>query len=441
MWVCPTRIQGSYATSIQLWIATKMLPIQFQRKTRKILCTIGKRVRFAIDITIGHRMDLGSVTLFSNIATEKTSKRTGRALIVNSFAVAIMIVSPTATERISRRHFNSMKSITPDANVRSPRIQFVDVTLGMRRLRTAYFLVLLLVVTVSVTPSQMAIAQSPGRNSGWHPTPREEHSVGGENHSLPQNFTDSLESTSNDSIDRLLTQLVLTLVPKTYVDDRKWGAQAERFDGVKLERNHGRTELQRKTKLVNHGTWKKYSASLRNPEQEFQVQIRNLTQDAEGKLNFEIHLSAHIDFRAQQVEWKKGVKMLSLSVAGHTEVKIQVDLEVAVTFTGKHFPPDIALAPRVTQAQIELQEFKIDRIGKIGGEIAQQVGREAQQRLKERMPEYERKLREKANAEFARKETRLRFSGAELYSSKWNQTLSSIFTGSGAQKTQSSVRN
>lgn len=231
----------------------------------------------------------------------------------------------------------------------------------------------------------------------------------------------------NDAVDQLLTRLVLSKIPPTYVEDRKWGRQSERWNGIAVERHGKGIEFERKKKLVNDGSWKKYSATLRNPEQEFQVKIRNLRQDADGNLSLEIHVEGHVDFKAQHVEWKKGVKLASLSLDGHTQVRIQIAMKVELSSEGNRFPPDLVFKPRATGSTIQLDDFRIDRVGKVGGEIAQQIGREAKKQLSDRMPEYEGKVVEKINAEFAKKESGYRLSFAEIQSSKWNKSFSKIF--------------
>jgi hypothetical protein len=227
----------------------------------------------------------------------------------------------------------------------------------------------------------------------------------------------------SDSIDQLLTHLALTKIPKEYVNTRKWGNQTERWDGIRFEMDQGRLETRRRKKMVNDGTWTKYVASLRNPEEEFQVQVRNVRQVSAGKLGFEIHVAAHIDFKAQQVSWKKGVKLMSLSAHGHAQVNARVDMEVVIATDGETFPPDLIISPHAISSKLEFIDFRIDRVGKVGGEFAQQIGYETKARLSESLPEYESKIVDKINAEFSKKASGYRFSFSELRKSKWSRSL------------------
>ncbi len=233
----------------------------------------------------------------------------------------------------------------------------------------------------------------------------------------------------NDTIDQLLTRLALAEIPARYEDTKKWGSQAERWNGIRFELDDGRLETRRKRKTVNHGTWQRYALSLRNPEQEFHIKIRNQRELSDHKIGFEIHADAHIDFEGQQVEWKKGVKLYSLSVEGHAVVQIQINMELEIEVTPFQFPPDIVLKPKVARSVITVDQFRIDRIGKVGGEIAQQLGKETQRRITQNMSEYELKLTGKINQQFSKKEDGYRFSISETKKSKWADTLSKFVGG------------
>ena len=232
------------------------------------------------------------------------------------------------------------------------------------------------------------------------------------------------------SLDALLTQLAIKHLPQEYVDDRKWGMQAERWDGVKFERKNGRITTHRRWKTVNDGTWKKYSIRPRNPQQTLVVQLTNIREldegQAGGRLGFTVVGYGDVDFEAQIVDWKKGVKAFSISLEGHGSSQVEVDLELAIQVDGLKFPPDLILFPRATDVRLQLDEFRIDRIGKVGGEIAQQIGREARKQLERKLPEQRQKLLEKINHELSKKEDGHRISFSDIKGSKFNDAISRL---------------
>ncbi len=224
---------------------------------------------------------------------------------------------------------------------------------------------------------------------------------------------------SQINIDRILTRLVLNSMPHTFEEDKNWGRQAERFDGLEIERDGLRIETRRKKKLVNHGTWKKYSAQLVNPEQEFTVQLTNLHRTRSGKTGFDVHFSANLDLQARQSKWVKGVQMYSLSAEGHAQIRLVVGCEMGVETSFKTFPPDLIFSPEAKSAEIIVDEFRIDRISKLGGEFAQQVSRRARRELDKKINDQEHRLVKKINSELEENQDKLRLSTADAVKSRW----------------------
>ena len=83
------------------------------------------------------------------------------------------------------------------------------------------------------------------------------------------------------------------------------------------------------------------------------------------------------------------------------------------------FPPDLIFAPTVTDADIIVDEFRLDRISKAGGEFAQQATRGARKILDKKVKEKETKLVEKLNEKLEKNKDDLRISVADAIESKW----------------------
>ncbi len=242
---------------------------------------------------------------------------------------------------------------------------------------------------------------------------------------------------AGDQIDDVLTRIILDNLPKQYEVTKDWGGQAERWDGIKLRREGWKIETSRRKKIVNHGTWKKYSASLRNPEQEFTVQIKNIHETDSGKLAFEFHLAAHLDIEGRQAEWVKGVQLYSVNAVGHARIRLLLSIEMDVKMGLSHFPPDLILIPQATEAKLMIDEFRIDRISKVGGEIAQQVSNGVRSKLDEKVAEKESKLVEKINRQLDKKKDDFRLSITDAMKSKWTQPLTGILAPTTKGQTES----
>ena len=222
-------------------------------------------------------------------------------------------------------------------------------------------------------------------------------------------------------LNKILTEMILQHMPHQYVSDKKWGKQEKRWDGISFRRDHprGRLETKRRYKLVNHGTWRKYTAELANPQQKFSVELKDVQRGEKGQTRFWVNFAADLSLNARQSKWVKGIQLYSFSAEGFAKVKLSVlcNLDIGLDFS--NFPPDLVLQPVVQDAKIQVDEFRLNRVSKAGGEFAQQVARRARKELEEKIAEKERKLVKKLNKEIDENRDDLRISTADAVKLKW----------------------
>jgi hypothetical protein len=231
--------------------------------------------------------------------------------------------------------------------------------------------------------------------------------------------TQAAGADAGKEIDKLLTRLVLENIPHTFEETKDWGGQDERWDGIKFRREGLKIETHRRKKMVNHGTWKKYSARLLNPNEEFAIEVKNMRETKDEKLAFDIHFIAHLGIQGRQSQWIKGVQLYSISADGHANVRLVVSIELAFKADFTSFPPDLIFVPRVTQADLIVEEFRLDRISKAGGEFAQQVTKNVRAQLDKKIDEKKQKLVDKINKQLTDKQDQLRLSIRDAAKSKW----------------------
>lgn len=246
-------------------------------------------------------------------------------------------------------------------------------------------------------------------------------SSAGKKSSLP--VGDEIENVPVDAgekVDALITQIVLKNIPHQFNEDKDWGAQEERWNGVDIQRDGLKIRTHRKKKMVNHGTWKKYEVSLLNPQQQFAISVKNMREAQEGKMEFEVHVAANLKIDGRQSKWVKGVQLYNVSVDGKAKVNLTATIELRSLMDVTKFPPDLVFRPQAKSVDIELSEFRIDRISKVGGEVAQLVARLARRAIEGRLEKEETKTLKKLNAEFEKNEDKLKLSLHKAISTKWS---------------------
>ena len=243
------------------------------------------------------------------------------------------------------------------------------------------------------------------------------------NSSRPKKSPEATSADAGADIDNLITKLVLENIPHTFEETKDWGGQDERWDGIEFRREGLRIETKRKKKEVNHGTWKKYSAQLLNPNEEFSVQLKNMRETPNEKMAFDVHFTAHLKIFGRQSKWVKGVQLYSLSARGHTKVRLVVSMEMGVDMDINRFPPDLVFNPIATDANLVVDEFRLDRVSKAGGEFAQQVSKGVRSSLDEKVAEKKDKLVQKINKQINKNKGKLRLSIADALKSKWTKSV------------------
>lgn len=220
-------------------------------------------------------------------------------------------------------------------------------------------------------------------------------------------------------LDEFLTKLALDSMPVPYVEDKDWGKQSERWDGVKVSFKNGKLRTKRRKKKVNHGTWDKYEVSLVDPENSFSVNLDDFQELEEGKVSFVVRATAKVDVTARQSKWIKGVQLYSLSANGSADVQLELSVVLGSSMDVTKFPPDLIFDPKVKAADISVDNFRIDRVSKAGGEFAQQVTRIVKKKLDKKVVEKEEKLVRKLNDKIEKNRDRLTLSVHDAMKSKW----------------------
>jgi hypothetical protein len=87
------------------------------------------------------------------------------------------------------------------------------------------------------------------------------------------------------------------------------------------------------------------------------------------------------------------------------------------------FPPAVVMKPSVSAARARLADFELHRVSKLGGDVAEELGRAARGRIERRIAAKDEKLTRKINEQLAKREDSLRLSWASLAETGWKQFI------------------
>lgn len=222
-------------------------------------------------------------------------------------------------------------------------------------------------------------------------------------------------------LEKLINDLAIEHMPHKYEKKKDWGEQAERWDGLHIRLKDFQLKTKRRKRLVNHGTWKMYSAELAEPRNGLKFKLNSIRKNAKGNAVVNLSVTAQLKLFGRISEWVKGVQLYSISADGTTNVTLHLVTTIGTRLDFSNLPPDVCLSPVVNNATLTVHDFRIKRVSKLGGEFAQQVGRGVRKILDDKIKEYETKLVQKLNKSISKKKDSFRLSASELVKSEWSK--------------------
>ena len=220
-----------------------------------------------------------------------------------------------------------------------------------------------------------------------------------------------------------LVDFALGLLPRSYSSDKHWDKRKKIWAGVELHREGFRLKTKRRWREVRHGRWTKYEIRFpgdenRPPPVEAQVRDVRAETDANGQLVWVIksHLKSPLDFSARIERWNLGSKWYTFTVTGHMTVSLSMTSTLTSRLDYSELPPAMVIDPKVREAKLTLLGFHVDRISKVGGEVAEQWGKVAEKVATEILIEdYNQKIVEKLNRSIDKRRDDLRLSPMEWF--------------------------
>jgi hypothetical protein len=230
------------------------------------------------------------------------------------------------------------------------------------------------------------------------------------------------------SLSTLVRQLLIDSLPRQYTDDKKWGKTTKVINGLKIEHDGNGLKIRKHTHEVNDGLWTEYRAELVDPKQELRIRVENMHADAPDQTSLQLFLAARLRGEARLEQWKDGVKLLNISTEAVCKIEARLDLNVRYRWQPGVLFGDLAVEPKVTRAELNLVEFELQKVGKLQGWAARELGDGLKHTVANQLHREEPKLVEKLNAAIQKKQSRLHFSPDAAVSDGFSK-LQTLFSG------------
>lgn len=219
---------------------------------------------------------------------------------------------------------------------------------------------------------------------------------------------------SPEKLGEQATRLLRDVLPREFENSKKWGLTKRIVSGVDVDRDGLKFTTHRRWKEVNDGLWKRYRATLVDPEQRLQLKVVRIEETDAGRVQMDMVLDTALDLEARVVKYKRNLRLFSLTAHADAEVRLELDVELGASLDPTKLPPDIVFDVVVKDAKLELVKFRLRRLSDIKGVAARQLGKLVEELAEDELKDQRRKLVEKLNKKIDKKRDRLRFSFHDL---------------------------
>lgn len=231
---------------------------------------------------------------------------------------------------------------------------------------------------------------------------------------------------AKESIQWLATK-AMKEIPQTIQGEKNWGDTKKVWAGIKVRRDGFKLKTHRRWRELEQGRWIKFDVAI--PGKPPKVTIRNVIPQVDPKNGsrrwlIQSTLVAPMKFTARVQRWNLGVKLFSLTLTGDIEMRLRSATSVGFYADYRQIPPGLIIDPRVEHAQLVMDRFEVDRISKIGGDVAEGWGEVLQEVLIEHLVHQQNdRIVSKLNRAIEKERDDLKISWSEWFR-EWGQQSS-----------------
>jgi hypothetical protein len=213
-----------------------------------------------------------------------------------------------------------------------------------------------------------------------------------------------------ESLSSIVRQLVIDSLPRQYTDDKNWGKTTNVVNGLKIEHDGDGLKIRKHTHEVNDGLWKEYRAELVDPNKELRIRVDNVHSSGPNQTSLQLFLAARLHGQARLEQWKDGVKLLNLNTEAECKIEARLDMDVRWRWEPGSLFGEMTVEPKVTRAELRLVDFDLQKVSKLQGWAARELGDGLKHTIAKQLQREEPKLVEKINSAIQKKQSHLHFS-------------------------------
>lgn len=233
--------------------------------------------------------------------------------------------------------------------------------------------------------------------------------------------TEVLPENASGAMMDFLANVIRDNIPAHHLDEKDWNGTKKIYAGIKFRREGLKIETERRWKTVNHGLWKKYEAKLVDPAKTLDVRLTDVHWQPDGRLHAHLTIVSEMLVNVWQTQWNLGVRVYAIQSEVRVRTAMDVDATVGFQLDPTSLPPALVVDPHVESASLRLSSFHVNRIGNLGGDVAEELGDASESLIRNFLvkPQSE-KLASKLNRQIDKKRDKLRLDAGD-WLNRWFQ--------------------
>ena len=200
--------------------------------------------------------------------------------------------------------------------------------------------------------------------------------------------------------------MAILLLPESFEDDDDWGRTKRVQSGLNVKVNGLKVHTSRRWKDARHGTWRRVTAVLVNPEEHFQLDISLLPRNKDGMPRYRIRASTRLNVHGQQQRWNLGHKLYSISAVAEADLTLMADVQFYSQLAKTEEGGKLRVLPQVETANVRLTGFRLRRISHAKGGGVRLFGESIQSIVEHRVRKESDKLAGRINGKVEKKPER-----------------------------------
>ena len=223
------------------------------------------------------------------------------------------------------------------------------------------------------------------------------------------------------AIEKMLSDVALTILPQTISNNQNWGATREITTGLKMDLDGFRLRTKRNRKKVNHGSWRKLSAKS-NSGKPYAV-ITQIKQVNSNKVSFVATFKSSLTASGEMQEWNRGVRYRTATAHGSAKVSLVAKCSLTWKAVAGTSPQIVQVYPGVESAQLKVNDYDGERLNRFFNPTVASLNSDLEAMVRNHVKKNTRGAAQKMNRHFKSRQGQLRMYFSDLQNSKWGRSI------------------